>query len=72
MGFIVGASGVEVDKEKVRAICDWPTPKIVSNVWSSWLGYWRFIQNFNSIVALITECLKKRNFSGVRKNKVLP
>jgi hypothetical protein len=31
-GFVVGANGVEVDTEKVKAIYDWPMPKTVSNV----------------------------------------
>jgi hypothetical protein len=33
-GFVVRASGVKVDKEKVRAIYDWPTPKKISEAWS--------------------------------------
>ena len=32
LGFIVGADGITVDESKVKAIRDWPTPKIVSEV----------------------------------------
>jgi hypothetical protein len=32
LGYIVTAQGIEMDKEKVRAIRDWPPPKSVSEV----------------------------------------
>jgi hypothetical protein len=32
LGFTEWDNGVEVDKEKVRVICDWPTPKTVNDV----------------------------------------
>lgn len=34
LGFIVRKNGVEVDKEKVKAIKEWPTPKKASEVGS--------------------------------------
>ena len=32
LGFVVSSQGVQVDQEKVKAIQEWPTPKIVGEV----------------------------------------
>ena len=32
LGYVVSSEGIKVDKEKVKAIREWPTPKNVSDV----------------------------------------
>ncbi|PKI57199.1 hypothetical protein CRG98_022384 [Punica granatum] len=52
----------KVDEEKVRAIQEWHDPTSVSNV-RSFHGlasfYWRFVKDFSSIAAPLTEVIKK-------------
>ena len=62
LGFVMSAQGIQVDEEKIHAIQDWLSPTSVSHV-RSFHGlasfYRRFVKDFSSIIAPLTEVIKK-------------
>jgi len=70
---IIGPEGIKMEKEKVRGVLEWPTPKCVKDV-QKFLGlvnyYRRFIQGFASIARLLHNMVKKdRKWEWTEKQK---
>lgn len=62
LGFRISSSGVEISPNNVAAIKTWPSPRSIKDV-QSFLGfcnfYRRFIKNYSTIAAPLTNLLKK-------------
>jgi len=59
---VIGLEGIKMEKEKVKGVLEWPTPKCVKDV-QKFLGlanyYRQFIQGFVSIVRPLHDTVKK-------------
>ena len=62
LDYVVSAKGIEVDEEKVKAIKEWPTPKLITKVRSFHSlasFYCRFVKDFSTLATPLTEIVKK-------------
>ncbi|KAL0556517.1 hypothetical protein IC582_005031 [Cucumis melo] len=68
LSHIISGKGVEVDPEKIRSIKEWPVPTNVCEV-CGFLGltgyYRRFVRNYGSVAAPLTQLLKKGRYEWI-------
>ena len=62
LGVVIKLEGIKMEKEKMKGVLDWPTPKCVKDV-QKFLGlanyYHQFIKSFASIARPLHDMVKK-------------
>jgi len=62
LGVVIGPKGIKMEKEKVKGVLEWLTPKCVKDI-QKFLGlanyYHQFIQGFVSIARLLHDTVRK-------------
>ena len=64
LGVIIGEDRVQIEKEKIQGVIEWPVPKNVKDVqkFLRLANYYRwFVKNFAKIVRLLYEMIRKEN-----------
>ncbi len=68
LGYIVSHQGIQMEKEQIKAVCDWLEPQLVRDI-QVFLRfanfYQRFIQGFSKLAALLTSMLKTASAVGL-------
>ena len=68
LGFILFEHDISIDPKKVKFIREWLEPKSIIETRSFHCldsFYMKFIRGFSTIMAPITECLRKKIFDGL-------
>jgi len=62
LGVVIGLEGIKMEKEKVKGVLEWPTPRCVKDM-QKFLGlanyYCRFIEGFAMVARLLHDLVKK-------------
>ncbi|PNX92431.1 Ty3/gypsy retrotransposon protein, partial [Trifolium pratense] len=73
LGHVVTGQGVSMDKDKVQAVVNWPTPSNVKQL-RGFLGltgyYRRFIKSYAKIASPLTDLLKKEAYQWTEQAEV--
>ena len=75
LGVVIGLEGIKIEDEKVKAVLDWPVPKLVEDI-QKFLGlanyYRRFLEGFAKIARLLHKLTRKEQKWkwGIRQEKL--
>jgi hypothetical protein len=72
LGHIISEQGVQVYQEKIKAILDWPTPKILTDLkgFFGLCSYYRwFVKGFSQLGAPLTNLTKKGAFHWTEESQ---
>jgi len=62
LGVVIGPEGIKMEKEKVKEVLEWPTPKCVKDI-QKFLGlanyYRQFIEGFATVARPLHDLVKK-------------